>query len=89
MINLFQSDADPEVFGFTQDSSGQNLPGRFAPWRKSSRGMSLYLGTGESSAQLGQRDPVLRAVETYGFYVVGTRVVRPRDRWKEKWSRAG
>jgi hypothetical protein len=89
MINLFQSDADPEVFGFTQDSTGQNLPDKFAPWRKSSQGGSLYLGTGECSAQLGENDPVIRAVERQGFYVVGTRTQRPVDRWKQNWRYAG
>jgi hypothetical protein len=82
MINLFQSDSDPEVFGFTEDATGQNLPARFAPWRKSNRGGSLYLGVGESSAQLRSGDPVIRAVETQGFYLVGTASRRPMDRWR-------
>jgi len=87
MINLFQSAVDPEVFGFTQDSTGQNLPDRFAPWRKAGQGGSLYLGTGESSDQLGSDDPVIRAVESQGFYLAGTRCVRPADQWKHKWRR--
>ena len=70
MINLFQSAVDPEVFGFTQDATGENLPAKFAPWRKSSQGGSLYLGIGESSAELGSVDPVIRAVQTQGFYLV-------------------
>jgi hypothetical protein len=85
MINLFQSDLDPEVFGFTQDATGRNLPGKFAPWRKSSQGASLYLGAGETSAQLGSGDPVIRAVQTQGFYLVGTRSRRTMDRWKQQW----
>jgi hypothetical protein len=85
MINLFQSDLDPEVFGFTQDATGQNLPERYAPWRKSSRGGSLYLGAGESSAQLGSDgDPVIQAVQTQGYYLVGTPSRRPMDRWKRQ-----
>ena len=84
MINLFQSAVDPEVFGFTHDSTGQNLPDKFAPWRKASQGGSLYLGTGESEAQLGSDDPVVRAVESQGFYLAGTRSIRQTDRWKKK-----
>ncbi|HBK09043.1 MAG TPA: hypothetical protein DDZ81_24825 [Acetobacteraceae bacterium] len=72
MISLFQSDANPGVFGFTRDATGQNLPARFAPWRKNPRAGSLFLGAGESSAQVGTGDPVIRAVETQGYYLVGT-----------------
>lgn len=89
MINLFQSDVDPEVFGFTRDATGQNLPVRFAPWRKASQRGSLYLGSGECSAQLGSADPVVQAVQTHGFYLVGTRSRRPMDRWKQQWRYAG
>ncbi|HEX4369398.1 MAG TPA: hypothetical protein VH023_21355 [Rhodopila sp.] len=90
MLNLFQSAADPEVFGFTQDATGQNLPEKFAPWRKSSQAGSLYLGIGESSAQLGAGDPVIRAVRARGFYLVGVPPSQsPMDRWKRQWRRAG
>ena len=85
MINLFQSVVNPEVFGLTLDSTGENLPDKFAPWRKAGNGGSLYLGTGESSDQLGSADPVLRAVESQGFYLAGTRCVWPADQWKRKW----
>jgi hypothetical protein len=88
MINLFQSGVDPEVFGFTQDATGRNLPERFAPWTKSSKGGSLYLGVGESSAQLGSDDPVIRAVQTKGFYLVGAQPRPSTDRWKRQWRNA-
>ena len=71
MISLFQSDATPGVFGFTRDATGQNLPTRFAPWRKNQQASSLFLGAGESSAQVGTGDPVIRAVDAQGFYLVG------------------
>jgi hypothetical protein len=89
MLNLFQSVVGPEVFGFTGDATGQNLPEKFAPWRKSSQGGSLYLGIGESSAQLGAGDPVIRAVQTGGFYLVGASTQSPMDRWKRQWRHAG
>jgi hypothetical protein len=89
MINLFQSAVDPEVFGFTRDANGENLPAQFAPWRKSSQGGSLYLGIGESSAELGSVDPVIRAVQNQGFYLVEAQSRRPADRWKRHWRRAG
>jgi hypothetical protein len=89
MINLFRSDLDPEVFGFTRDATGRNLPEQFAPWRKSGRGGSLYLGLGESSDQLSSKDPVIRGVQTQGFYLVGPKARRPMDRWKQQWRYAG
>jgi hypothetical protein len=89
MINLFQSDADPMVFGFTLDATGQNLPAKFAPWRKSSQGGSLYLGAGESSEQLGSDDPVIRGVQSQGYYLVGTQSRNPMDRWKRQWAVRG
>ncbi|HEY4174806.1 MAG TPA: hypothetical protein VGM42_17390, partial [Rhodopila sp.] len=64
-------------------------PEKFAPWRKSIQGGSLYLGIGESSAQLGAEDPVIRAVQTRGFYLVGAPSQSPIDRWKRQWRHAG
>ena len=84
MLTLFQSATVPEVLGFTRDATGQNLPEKFAPWRKSTRGGTLYLGIGESSAQLGAEDPVIRAVQTRGFYLVGAPSQSPFDRWKRQ-----
>lgn len=80
MISLFQSDATPGVFGFTRDTTGQNLPSRFAPWRRNQQASSLFLGVGESLAQVGIGDPVIRAVDAQGFYLVGapSRQVRYR-----------
>jgi hypothetical protein len=89
MLTLFQSDLDPEVFGFTRDATGQNLPETFAPWKRSSRGGSLYLGVGESSDQLSSGDPVIRAVQTQGYYLVGTKTRRPIDRWRQQRRYAG
>jgi hypothetical protein len=82
MIYLFQSQADSAVFAFTQDAAGQNLPEKYAPWQKSRPGGSLYLGVGESSAQLGSSDPVIRAVESQGYYLVGTPSRRPTRAWR-------
>ena len=89
MINLFQSAVAPDVFGFTRDATGQNLPAKFAPWQKSGEGGSLYLGIGELSAELGAVDPVIRAVQTLGFCLVGTQSRTPVDRWKQQWRHAG
>jgi hypothetical protein len=82
MIYLFQSETRDGVFAFTQDPSGDNLPVRYAPWRKSKQGGSLYLGVGESSAQLAPTDPVIRAVETLGYYLVGAPSRSPMHRWR-------
>jgi hypothetical protein len=80
MISLFQSDTNPAVFGFTRDPTGQNLPTDYAPWRKSPGAGSLFLGVGESSAQLGAGDPVIRAMDSNGYYLVGGASRRTRHR---------
>jgi hypothetical protein len=82
MIYLFQSEAESGVFAFTQDTAGRNLPTKFAPWKKSRQGGSLYLGVGETSAQLGSNDPVIRGVETQGYYLVGAPSRAPMRSWR-------
>jgi hypothetical protein len=65
-IYLFWSQADVEVFGFTADVDGQNLPAEFAPWERNGDGACLYAGPGES---LPVSDPVRLAIQSEGFYL--------------------
>jgi hypothetical protein len=34
---LFRSTTHPEIFGFTMDKTGANLPNEFAPWLRAGR----------------------------------------------------
>ena len=61
-IYLFTSMKDPKVSGFTSDSTGQNLPAEFAPWRPVNGGTALSTGAGA--------DPVSVEVRERGFYLV-------------------
>jgi hypothetical protein len=70
---LFFSDTDEDVFAFTSDPEGENLPAEFAPWLKNGDGAALYIGPEDSVTS----NPVLRAVRRDGFYLA--RSARPAD----------
>jgi hypothetical protein len=69
-ISLFRSTKEPDVFGFTADPTGANLPGEFAPWRKSGGGTAAQAYAGSTLDGLAASDPVVKAVERDGFYLV-------------------
>jgi hypothetical protein len=68
-IYLFWSETDSEVFGFTANIEGENLPAGFAPWSKSGQGGALYLGPAEDLTALSVSNSVIRAVQRDGFYL--------------------
>jgi hypothetical protein len=37
-ISLFRSTKEPDVFGFTVDPTGSNLPAQFGPWQSAGDG---------------------------------------------------
>jgi hypothetical protein len=61
-IYLFWSESDREVFGFTFESDGGNLPTDLAPWSKNGEGEAL---PDENLAS----NSVVRAVQRDGFYL--------------------
>jgi hypothetical protein len=58
-ILLFQSTAQPEVFGFTVDITGDALPREFAPWLKA--------GSIPIAVEMASR--VKEAIDRDGFYL--------------------
>jgi hypothetical protein len=68
-FTLFRSTKEPDMFGFTSDPTGNNIPGQFGPWLKAGEGSSAQTYAGDSLEGLALSDPVIRAVEHEGFYL--------------------
>ena len=66
---MFRSVKEPDVFGFTADASGGNLPGELGPWRRAGVGTAARSYAGGSLDGLASSDPVIKAVERDGFYL--------------------
>jgi hypothetical protein len=64
-LYLFWSKGDPEIFGFTLDRTGENLPTDFEPWSANGAGDALYADL-EGRAQ---PNAIVRIVERDGFYL--------------------
>jgi hypothetical protein len=60
-VFMFQSGANQNVFGFTRDENGGNLPAEFEPWRR----------TGSQALPVGThpRDPLVQALDARGYYI--------------------
>jgi hypothetical protein len=69
-LTLFRSTKEPDVFGFTADPTGSNLPDEFGPWRKAGEGTAAHAYAGDSlDSGIASSDPVMKAVERDGFYL--------------------
>jgi hypothetical protein len=68
-LTLFRSTKEPDIFGFTSDPTGNNLPGQFGPWLKAGEGSSAQTYARDSLEGLALSDSVIRAVEHEGFYL--------------------
>jgi hypothetical protein len=69
-IHLFQSTRELDVFGFTNDETGANLPADLAPWTRAGEGCEVETGPDIAVlAGVGSSDPVVSAIEHGGFYV--------------------
>jgi hypothetical protein len=66
---LFRSTKESDVFGFTTDPTGSNLPEEFGPWRQAGEGTAAQTDAGDSLNEIASSDPVLKAVERDGFYI--------------------
>jgi hypothetical protein len=69
-INLFQSHTDPEVFGFTADSTGEKLPRNFGPWRLAGKRAARQVRLAENLDGTRSSVSLIRAVKRDGFYLV-------------------
>jgi len=68
-LTLFRSAKEPDIFGFTADMTGSNLPAEFGPWLKAGESTSAQTYAGTSLDGLASSDPVIKAVERDGFYL--------------------
>jgi hypothetical protein len=71
-IYIFVSVTTPSVRGFTSVMTGDNLPADYAPWRVPSGGNGMLLGS--------DTDPVARAVQRDGYFLVSTKESAPKGR---------
>jgi hypothetical protein len=60
-VYIFVSETDPTVRAFTSDTTGCNLPDKYAPWRMTNSGKGMHLG---SSA-----DPIALSIEEDGYLI--------------------
>jgi hypothetical protein len=62
-VFVFASCKEARVRAFTSDETGGNLPVEYAPWQRIKGGRLTHMGT---------CDPIGDAIETRGFFIVGT-----------------
>ncbi len=69
-LTLFHSTKQTDLFGFTADPSGSNLPDEFGPWQRAGEGSAAQTYAGTSlRGGVASSDPVIKAVELHGFYL--------------------
>jgi hypothetical protein len=72
-LYIFRSTIEADVFGFTADQTGANLPLELAPWECAIGAAAIYAGS--SVDELAPSDPVLKAVDRDGFYLARSGLV--------------
>ena len=73
-LYIFRSAVETDMFGFTSDSTGANLPRDLAPWN-SATGVAPLAYAGTIIDELAPSDPVTKAVERDGFYLARSGLV--------------
>ena len=68
-LYFFRSAKQPDVFSFTTDPTGANLPTKLAPWHPAGSGSATQSYAGRRLDGLGPFDLVIKAVEKDGFYL--------------------
>lgn len=68
-LHIFQSSREPDVFGFTADEAGNNLPSEFSPWLEPGNGGETETSLGSSMMRDGSSGPIFTAIQRDGFYV--------------------
>jgi hypothetical protein len=66
-IFVFRSDKDNDVFGFTGERHGRNLPAEFAPWTPLGHN-EMTVGN-KVSGVTGGADAVTKGIARDGFFV--------------------
>jgi len=74
-LHIFQSQKTPELFGFTVDETGDNLPPEDGPWERASNAIPLGATMASRSPEIGQQ------IECNGYALVrGHSVSQPHLR---------
>jgi hypothetical protein len=74
-VHIFQSISIPELYGFTADATGANLPTETGPWATAGNAMPLGTTMASTSPEIDQE------IERTGFALVkGRRMSEPRVR---------
>jgi hypothetical protein len=68
-ISLFRSTKKPDMFGFTSDPTGSNLPIEFGPWRSAGAATAVQTNADGNLEGFASSDPVLKAVERDGYFL--------------------
>jgi hypothetical protein len=68
---IFQSVKTPELFGFTADASGTNLPAACGPWKRMGDAIPLGVAMASASPAFGTH------LDRYGFALVKGHSVSP------------
>ena len=68
-VFLFNSQREPQAFGFSKDCVGSNLPGPLAPWKP--LGIRAMSACGDIGANDGAAS-VLTTISKIGYYVALT-----------------
>ena len=72
-LHVFRSGREPDVFGFTPDATGMNLPAEYGPWIALKGAMEVVPTA--SLVGVGASGPVFAGIERDGFYVARSDVI--------------
>jgi hypothetical protein len=64
-VYIFRSVKVTDVFGFTEDEAGRNLPPEFSPWSRQGEAQAIRAGGGPGAAADG--DAIRRALRIKGY----------------------
>lgn len=67
-LHIFRSGREPDVFGYTVDERGVNLPKMLGPWMPAENG-PLEVEPDASAPGIGASAPVVAGVARDGFYI--------------------
>jgi hypothetical protein len=70
-VYMFHSGKNHEMYGFTPDKNGANLPADLAPWTKHSE---LDVNLGEPPRTGVPTEDILDGIKRDGFLVAGVRI---------------
>jgi hypothetical protein len=73
-LHIFRSGREPDVFGYTADESGVNLPRGLGPWMRAEK-EPLDVEPDASAPGLGASGPVIARVARDGFYVARSETI--------------